>query len=138
MGTITFFEKPGCVNNTKQKQLLSEAGYTVIARDLLHEQWTRQRLEAFFSGMPVVEWFNRSAPRVRDGEVVPEQLEADEAYRLMIAEPLLIRRPLMIYGEKNFVGFDMEKLTALLPGERGDVDLESCPRSHGSSCDSNG
>ncbi|WP_217995184.1 hypothetical protein [Methylogaea oryzae] len=37
MATVLFWEKPGCVNNARQKRLLQEAGHTVLARDLLAE-----------------------------------------------------------------------------------------------------
>ncbi len=138
MATIRFFEKPGCINNTKQKKLLAQAGYEVEARNLLTEPWTRERLEAFFSGMPVAERFNRSAPLISSGQVVPEVLDEDEAFRLMLQEPLLIRRPLMEIGEHRLVGFEPEKVNQILAlswDETKTGSLESCPRYIGESCD---
>jgi flavorubredoxin len=35
MATVTFYEKPSCANNTRQKKLLTEAGHTVIAKSKL-------------------------------------------------------------------------------------------------------
>lgn len=138
MSTIRFFEKPGCINNTKQKKLLAQAGYQVEARNLLTEPWTRERLAAFFSGVPLVERFNRSAPLISSGQVVPECLDEDEAYRLMLQEPLLIRRPLMEIGEHRLVGFEPEKVNQVLAlcwDETETGSLESCPRYIGESCD---
>jgi nitrogenase-associated protein len=63
MARIVFYEKPGCGNNTKQKVLLAAAGHEVIARNLLTEPWTQERLLEFFGARPVAEWFNRAAPR---------------------------------------------------------------------------
>jgi hypothetical protein len=37
MATITFYEKPGCINNTRQKKLIAAAGHQVIAKNLLTE-----------------------------------------------------------------------------------------------------
>ena len=74
MTTITFYEKPGCANNTRQKALLAAAGHEVIARNLLTELWTRERLLAFFGERPATEWFNRAAPRVKSGEVIPSSV----------------------------------------------------------------
>ena len=45
MATIFFCEKPGCINNTRQKTLLESAGHEVIARNLLAETWTQPRLQ---------------------------------------------------------------------------------------------
>lgn len=137
MTTILFYEKPGCINNTKQKTLLVQAGYKVDARNLLSEPWTAERLLPFFSGLPVAEWFNRSAPQVKDGQVVPELLMAEQALELMLQEPLLIRRPLMQIGEHYLVGFEADKVNqalALSWSENEKGELERCPRYVGHSC----
>lgn len=137
MTTILFYEKAGCINNTKQKTLLVQAGYEVDARNLLNEPWTIERLLPFFSGLPVAEWFNRSAPQVKDGQVVPELLMAEQALELMLQEPLLIRRPLMQIGEHYLVGFEADKVNqalALSWSENEKGELERCPRYVGHSC----
>lgn len=142
MAIVLFYEKPGCINNTKQKVLLAAAGHTVQAKNLLTEKWTATRLRAFFGELPVVEWFNPSAPRVRDGEISPQRLSGDEAIALMLAEPLLIRRPLMeVVGENGVVrrvGFDQDAvdrwigLGSKAPGvDATRQDLETCPRQAG-------
>ena len=95
MTMIIFYEKPGCANNTKQKVMLAAAGHTVWAKSLLTEAWTADRLLTFFGARPVAEWFNRAAPKVKSGEVVPEQMQAENALEMMLAEPILIRRPLV-------------------------------------------
>lgn len=78
------------------------------------------------------EWFNRSAPRIKSGEVVPEQCTAEQTLALMVDDPLLIRRPLMAVGEQRRVGFDPQAVEAWIgldakPTDHGD--LEACPRS---------
>ena len=45
---LTFYEKPGCLNNTKQKALLASAGYRVAAFNLLEHAWTRTKPAAVF------------------------------------------------------------------------------------------
>ena len=129
MAVVTFFEKPGCANNTRQKQILSAAGHQVSARDLLTEQWTADRLRAFFGATPVADWFNRAAPRVKSGEIVPEHVSADQALALMLAEPLLIRRPLMEVGDRRMAGFDqaqVENWIGLSDGGDLSQDVQSC------------
>ena len=44
MARILFYEKPGCTGNLRQKRLLVDAGHTVLARNLLTEPWTAERL----------------------------------------------------------------------------------------------
>ena len=132
MAQVDFYEKPGCINNTRQKQLLATAGHLVVAHNLLTEPWTAQRLLGFFGELAVPEWFNRSAPRITSGEVVPEQCTAEQALALMVEDPLLIRRPLMAVGEQRRVGFDPQAVHAwigLAEDTGDDRDLETCPRS---------
>jgi nitrogenase-associated protein len=132
MVAVIFYEKPGCINNTKQKALLVAAGHRVDARNLLTETWTAQRLRTFFGQRPVAEWFNPSAPLVKSGEIVPAELDADRALELMVQQPLLIRRPLIQSGERYSAGFDLDQIEAwlgLAVVPEGQPDLETCPRS---------
>ncbi|MGB0747261.1 MAG: ArsC/Spx/MgsR family protein [Magnetospiraceae bacterium] len=132
MTRIDFYEKPGCINNTKQKALLRDLGYEVEVRDLLRWPWTVQSLQPFFGDRPVKEWFNASAPRVKSGEVDPASLDAATALALMVEDPLLIRRPLM--------ETDLGKISGFVPGPAllalgidmapPKEDLETCPRTH--------
>lgn len=130
MATVEFFEKPGCINNTRQKRWLAASGHTVIARDLLKEKWTPERLRPFFGCLPVAQWFNVTAPRVKSGEVVPERLTEDQAVALMVGEPLLIRRPLMQVDDRQVVGFSPEFIAAWigLSDEMVGEDVETCVR----------
>lgn len=127
MSELFFYEKPGCVNNTKQKAVLREAGYQVAARSLLDHPWTRDSLRPFFGDRPVAAWFNPSAPRVKSGEVVPDALDERAALDAMLADPLLIRRPLIEFDGRREVGFDaeIERWLGLLKPQE---DIESCPK----------
>lgn len=130
MAKVVFFEKPGCINNTRQKKLLAEAGHEVDARNLLTEPWTAMALRPYFGTLPVAEWFNRTAPAVKEGEVDPDSVTEEEALALMLKMPLLIRRPLMQVSGEYRVGFDMAEVDEWigLTAEGHGTDLETCPR----------
>jgi nitrogenase-associated protein len=131
MATVLFWEKPGCVNNTKQKKLLREAGHEVLEHNLLTEAWGAGRLRGFFGTLPVAAWFNGSAPAIKQGLVKPESLDEKAALALMLDDPLLIRRPLMQVGERCEAGFDPARVDAwigLAPQTDRAQDLETCPR----------
>jgi nitrogenase-associated protein len=126
---LVFYEKPGCVSNARQKSLLVGIGHYLEVRNLLTEPWTAARLRPFFGTRPVSEWFNPTAPRLRSGEVRPVELSEAQALALMVADPLLIRRPLIEGGGLCECGFEpgplLEALGVVLaPGE----DLQSCSR----------
>ena len=122
MAIVTFYEKPGCLGNQRQKALLAAAGHTVLARDLGREAWTAGTLLAFLGELPIGDWFNRNAPAIKSGEIVPENLIFEEALYLLLGNPLLIRRPLLAVdgasGTERRVGFDVAAIDAWigLPG----------------------
>jgi len=139
VATVVFFEKPGCINNTRQKQLLTEAGHAVDARNLLTADWQPDELRSYFAGMPLNEWFNRGAPAIKKGDVVPPELDEEKALILMQQDPLLIRRPLMKVGNERRAGFNKDEIDnwiGLSAGAKtGSVDLEACPRSDHHGCE---
>jgi nitrogenase-associated protein len=133
MAKIDFYEKPGCINNTKQRKMLEMYGHEVEVISLLTHSWTETSLRAFFGNMPVVEWFNPAAPRIKKGEVIPHAMSEQSALEAMIHDPLLIRRPLIEVGEIKIAGFDNELVSTLL--QHHDVSgVLHCP-SLSNSCD---
>lgn len=133
MAVVIFYEKPGCRNNTRQKAMLRAAGHQPESRNLLSEHWTPEKLRLFFGDLPVTEWFNRSASRIKSGSVKPDELDAETALQLMVSEPLLIRRPLLQVGEVRSVGFNTDEINSwigLNPVDICGLDVETCPRSH--------
>ena len=107
MAVVTFYEKPGCKGNLRQKMLLAAAGHTVQAKSLKAEAWTADRLLAFLGKLPVSTWFNPAAPAIKSGNIVPENIGFEHALQLLLENPLLIRRPLMEVGDERLVGFDI-------------------------------
>lgn len=134
MAEVLFFEKPGCANNRRQRELLEASGHVLTVRDLLSTAWHRDELLSFMEMYPVENWFNRASPRVKSGEIDPASLDTETALALLISDPLLIRRPLIQVGDWRAVGFDPEQLTFLL-GEHSEnleklspMAPESCQR----------
>lgn len=127
MTTVTFYEKPGCATNARQKLMLARAGHTVIARSLLTEPWTVERLRQFFDDTTVAKWFNPVSRRVKSGEIDPGTVDAATALSLMLADPLLIRRPLVEANGQRCAGFDREPVTSLL-GSRDGENIQACSR----------
>ena len=77
-----------------------------------------------------------SAPRIKEGEVQPERIDADAALRLMVQDPLLIRRPLLEVGGECRAGFDPLEVRlwiGLVAGD-GAPYSESCPRTDNHHC----
>ncbi|NCC40860.1 MAG: nitrogenase-associated protein [Gammaproteobacteria bacterium] len=127
MSHVTFYEKPGCLSNGRQRALLRGLGHDLVVRNLLTVNWTPEELRSFFGGRPVREWFNPTAPRVKSGEVSPTAMDEGEALALMVADPILIRRPLMEVAGLRCCGFEPGPvLDALGVDLAVGADLQSC------------
>ena len=133
--TIRFFEKPQCTGNARQKAILLAAGHRLHVENLLTFPFTKEELRSYFGALPVTQWFNTLAPKVKSGEVDIHTMDEEQALTAMLADPLLIRRPLMEVAGVRLVGFNIDELERigvscaavlrlnLLAG----VDLEGCP-----------
>ncbi|MBU0632956.1 arsenate reductase family protein [bacterium] len=114
MKLVIFYEKPGCATNTKQKKSIRDAGYLVIERDLLNNEMSKETLYEFVKDKPVAEWFNVNAPKIKNKEIDPSNLNQEEALELILNEPILIKRPLMVIGDHKICGFDQEYIENFL------------------------
>lgn len=111
---VVFYEKPFCAANAKQKQILRSSGCTLIERNLLEHGLDSEGLRSFMEDMSVGEWFNPAAPAIKNGEIFPNGLDEEEAMKLLMSDPILIRRPLMIIGTEKLCGFDAAKVAEIL------------------------
>ncbi|NTU58779.1 MAG: arsenate reductase family protein [Chlorobiaceae bacterium] len=114
MAHITFYEKPGCENNRRQKEWLELAGHTLDVVDILSHPWEKEELRAFLGEKTVYECFNPAAPDIKNGRIDPGILSKEEAIDMMVKNPLLIRRPLMKIGVRRIQGFDPAQLRSII------------------------
>lgn len=132
MATIDFYTKIGCLTAQKQIALLEEAQHQVQLHDLIARDWTAEELLSYFGDLPVQDWFNPNATRIKSGEIDPAAYAAPEALSLMLQDHLLIRRPLMESGGVRKCGFEPSAVHAWVGLVReGDAfvfrgDLSSC------------
>ncbi|MDD2789042.1 MAG: arsenate reductase family protein [Sulfurimonas sp.] len=117
MRIVIFYEKPGCVTNAKQKAALREAGCSIIERDILSNGMSESELGSFFVNLPVEKWFNMNAPQIKNAEINPKTLDAATAMALLMQNPILIKRPLMIISKRKLCGFNQWFVQRLLKTE---------------------
>lgn len=111
---VVFYEKPFCAANAKQKQILRESGCTLIERNILEHGLDAEALRSFMGDKAVHTWFNPAAPAIKNGLLSPAVLGEAEAMELLMNDPILIRRPLMIIGNEKLCGFDAAKVSEVL------------------------
>jgi nitrogenase-associated protein len=135
MAFIQFFEKPGCINGEKQKNILVEAGNVLECVNILAHTWSREELAPFLAQKEPSLIMNHTAPAIKKGEIVPADLHYDEAVSLMIENPILIKRPLIRVDGMSIQGFMDERLTPYLGSWDWRDDVVTCPNLLSVSCD---
>ena len=126
---VTFYEKPGCSTNAKQKKSLLAAGCMLIERNLLENGMSKDELYEFLEELPTPQWFNPNAPKIKNRELDTEVMFENEILELFIKEPILINRPLLIINGKKMCGFDQEKIESLLNSKLESKVSNSCSHS---------
>ncbi len=128
MADLVFYEKPGCVGNNRQKVILRKLGISLQVHDILCETWTPENLRPFFADKVVSSWFNESAPRVKNGQIDICKLSETDALFLMLEQPILIKRPLMVYQTQMQSGFTSGPVFDLLGISFNDAqNVDGCP-----------
>ena len=117
---LTFYHKPGCITNEKQKGILRKQGFSLDERNLLEFAWDRETLIKVFKGYLVSEWFNESAPKIKDGSIRPAELTYDEAIEVILENPIYMKRPIIEVNNRYIVGFaasELEMMTGVFLGQ---------------------
>lgn len=100
---------PKCTTCRKAKDFLDGAGIAVRVRNIKEENPTYEELCAWVekSGLPTKKFFNTSGILYRSlglAERLPEMSD-EERLRLLATDGMLVKRPILIDGERVLVGF---------------------------------
>ena len=139
MAVVTFYEKPGCSGNARQKTAARCSRPHRPGQEPARPRRGRPTgCSPSSASCRSAQWFNPAAPAIKSGEIVPENIDFEHALWLLLANPLLIRRPLMEVGDERRVGFDVAAVDAwigLKNVELPEGNVEACvhgPEGHGS------
>lgn len=92
---------------------MQERGLELEFRDLNTERLTAEELDALIGERDYKEFLNPRNELYRERDMKEHPPSRAEALRMMAAEPNLIRRPVVIAGNRIVLGFDEEALKKL-------------------------
>lgn len=106
---MLFIEYPKCSTCKKAKKHLEELGVSFEDRHIVEENPTKEELTEWISvsGYPVKKFFNTSGMKYRDlglKDRLP-QMTDEEKIELLATDGMLVKRPLLIDGDRILVGF---------------------------------
>jgi arsenate reductase (glutaredoxin) len=85
-------------------------------RDFFKQPFTADELRALFRTLNLAprDALSTKSPAFRALNLAPEKLSEARIIALMVQEPRLIKRPLMVIAGKPVIGFDKTKLNEVL------------------------
>jgi regulatory protein spx len=94
--------------------LREELGVELDERDYVKNPLSEAELRELFRDLDPRDYLNPKSPAYKEMGLKERKLTPSEAIRLMAKEPNLIKRPLVVAGEKLIAGFDRDLLRQAL------------------------
>ena len=117
---MTFICYPKCTTCQKAKAFLESQGADFTLRDIKTEHPTEAELRQWHtqSGLPLKRFVNTSGLQYKALELKDKlpSMSEDEQYTLLATDGMLVKRPILLCGDKVLVGFRETEWTAALNG----------------------
>lgn len=91
-----------------------QKGFTLKERDFSKEQFSRQEIKTILNERPATEMFNFNSPSFKNTGLKSEELSNNELIDLMLNEPRMVRRPVVIIDNKTYFGASQKVLESKL------------------------
>ena len=125
---MTFICYPKCTTCQKARKWLDESQIDYDLRDIKLENPTYAELSAWYqrSGLPLKQFFNTSGLLYKSMELKDKlpNISEDEMLRLLAADGMLVRRPLLVGDDFVFVGFKETEWAEHLKTNKRSVETE--------------
>ena len=112
---MLFSEDPKCNTCRRAKKYLEDKGIEFQDRHIVEENPTEEELTEWIrmSGLPVKKFFNTSGMKYKElglKDRLPGMSD-EEQIRLLASDGMLVKRPLLIDGDRILVGFKEKEWT---------------------------
>lgn len=115
--TLTLYGIPNCDTVKKARTWLEGRGVAYVFHDYKKQGVDRARLEGWVAEHGWETVLNRAGTTFRKlPEADRADLSAEKAIALMLAQPSMIKRPVLDLGDRRLVGFKPDVYAAAFPG----------------------
>ena len=115
---MLFLEYPKCSTCQKAKKWLDEHQISYEDRHIVENNPTFEELKGWYerSGLPLKKFFNTSGMLYKEMKLKDKLLEMseEEQLKLLATNGMLVKRPLIVDGDRVLTGFKMAEWEALL------------------------
>jgi regulatory protein spx len=103
---VRFYQKSSCGYCRKARSVLKDLGLDLDVRDLIREPLNRNELTDLIGSTDIREFLNPTSSLFKQRRMRSSPPTKSEAIRLMMEDPNLIRRPIIIKGKRKVFGFE--------------------------------
>ena len=116
MSEITILHNPRCSKSRATKQLLDENGADYTTVEYLKSAPSRETLENILRllGMEPRELMRQGEAVYKEKNLADAGLSRDQLIDAMLADPILIERPIVVKGDRAVIGRPPENVLDLL------------------------
>jgi arsenate reductase (glutaredoxin) len=111
---IKFLQKPSCTTCRKARLFLEQHGAELELRSLDEQRLSEDELQQLIGDRDYIPFLNPRNELYRSRNMKEHAPGRSEAVKLMVANPNLIRRPVVISGKKIILGYDEQGFRNLL------------------------
>lgn len=115
---MLFICYPKCSTCQKAKKWLDENNIEYTERHIVENNPSYQELKAWYekSGFPLKKFFNTSGLLYKEMELKSKLplMSEDEKLKLLATNGMLVKRPIVVAGEKIYVGFKESEWEGLI------------------------
>lgn len=113
---ITIYHNPRCSKSRQTLQLIRDAGTEPTVVEYLKTPPSHSELDGILKKLKVepFELMRRKESTFRDLGLASKELSREEAIDVMIENPVLIERPIVVKGRKAVIGRPPENVQELL------------------------
>jgi Spx/MgsR family transcriptional regulator len=111
--SVQFLQKPTCTTCRKARAYMENRGFDLHFRNLDKERLSSDELEKLIGDRDHKDFLNSRNELYRQKNMKENPPTRADAIRMMVGEPNLIRRPVIVAGGRVVLGFDQEKIDCL-------------------------
>jgi arsenate reductase (glutaredoxin) len=111
--SVQFLQKPACTSCRNARTFMEKRGFDLEFRDLDKQRLSGTELDVLIGERDYRAFLNTRNELYRAKNMKQNPPRRAEAIRLMAETPNLIRRPVIIAGERIVLGFDEDAIDSL-------------------------
>lgn len=114
-----------CTSCRKTEKLLKQSGVEYEKREFFKDRFTADELRSLLDSVQLKpsDVISTRSRVYKERQLAEADLTEDQIIDLMVDEPTLLRRPIVINGDKAVVGYNEFKLRDLIDSDGADVAL---------------